>query len=117
MTDIKTIIQVMKDVSFLVDGPRNPIVVDNLLARIQESIESMQAAQSKPAEVQTGLPKEPPADLIESMCYRYAHDFGLDKDPDSPLSSGWTMQERQSLRSTMRQLYEEVSGNGFYKWK
>lgn len=64
-----------------------------------------------------GLMKDPPPALIESMCLRYAHDFCLDKDPDAPLSSGWTSESRDALRRTMRQLYEEVSGHGFYKWK
>lgn len=61
------------------------------------------------------LPKEPPPALIESMCLRYAHDFGLDKDPDVPLSCGWTPEGREALRRTMRQLYEEVAGHGFYR--
>lgn len=62
-----------------------------------------------------GLPKEPPSALIESMCLRYAHDFGLDKDPAAPLSAGWNDDERAALRRTMRQLYEEVAGHGFYR--
>ncbi len=62
------------------------------------------------------LPKEPPPGLINSMCMRYAHDFGIDADDSSPMSCGWTEQEREALRQVMRQLYEEVSGHGFFKW-
>lgn len=61
------------------------------------------------------LPKIPPAGLIESMCLRYAHDFGLDK-VEGELTCGWTEREREALRITMLQLYEEVSGHGFYRW-
>lgn len=62
------------------------------------------------------LPKAPPPGLIDSMCLRYAHDFYLDADDTSPIASGWTEEEREGLRRTMRQLYEEVSGHGFFDW-
>lgn len=64
-----------------------------------------------------GLPKEPPPALIESMCVRYSHDFHLDKYPDQLIGCGWTPEERDGLRRTMRQLYEEVSGHGFFRWE
>lgn len=61
------------------------------------------------------VPREPPAELIDSMCLRYRHDFGLDKI-DGPISSGATNRERASIRSQMRQLYEEATGQGFYRF-
>jgi hypothetical protein len=63
------------------------------------------------------LPKEPPPGLINSMCLRFAHDFGIDADDSSPMATGWTEAERDALRRTMRQLYEEVAGYGFYQWE
>lgn len=63
------------------------------------------------------LPKEPPRELLYSMAFRYRHDFGLDKDPEAgPLQCGTTPEERESILRTMRELYEEVSGHGFYQW-
>jgi hypothetical protein len=49
---------------------------------------------------------EPDPKLIDSMAMRYRHDFGLlDK------------QHKDSIRTTMIQLWEEVVGKGFYKAK
>lgn len=42
--------------------------------------------------------------LIDSMAMRYRHDFGLLSEP-----------EKESIRTTMKQLWEEVVGLGFYK--
>jgi hypothetical protein len=42
--------------------------------------------------------------LIDSMALRYRHDFGLLEE-----------NEKESIRTTMKQLWEEVVGNGFYK--
>ena len=53
--------------------------------------------------------------LIDSMCTRWRHDFGLQRSADDPLSSGFTDAERDSLRRSMRQLWEEVVGLGFYR--
>lgn len=49
---------------------------------------------------------EPNPQLIESMCYRYRHDFGILED-----------NEKESIKTTMKQLWEEVVGKGFYKPK
>ena len=49
---------------------------------------------------QTADPK-----LIESMAMRYRHDFFLLEE-----------NEKESIRITMRQLWEEVVGLGFYKF-
>lgn len=53
-----------------------------------------------------GIQKEPPAGLLASMATRYRHDFGL-------LSA----EEQEALLRIMRQLYEEVAGQGFYRWE
>lgn len=57
---------------------------------------------------------EPDPRLIDSMCMRWRHDFGLDRHDDNPLSAGLTESERLALRSAMRQVWEEVVGLGFY---
>jgi hypothetical protein len=46
----------------------------------------------------------PDPKLIDSMAMRYRHDFGLLEEP-----------QKESIRSTMKQLWEEVVGLGFYK--
>ena len=67
--------------------------------------------------MEPNLPKEPPAGLLISMALRYRHDFGLDRYPeDSPIVAGCTPAEREAILRTMRQLYEEVSGHGFFKY-
>lgn len=79
------------------------------------SDESRRAYSLKLAEALTGLPKEPPAGLLESMATCLRHDFGLDRDPDQTIGSGFTADERASMLRDMRKLYEEVQGSGFYK--
>ena len=65
------------------------------------------------------VPKTPTDGLINSMCMRMHHDFGCDRQEFETggikISAGWTPEEREALASTMRQLYEEVVGEGFYK--
>ena len=49
---------------------------------------------------------KPDPKLIDSMALRYRHDFGfLDE------------QTQESIRITMTQLWEEVIGLGFYRYK
>jgi hypothetical protein len=60
------------------------------------------------------IPVKPTPGLLNSMCMRYRHDFGILKEADEPMSSGVTEAERKSLQGTMRQLHEEVVGAGFY---
>ncbi len=62
-----------------------------------------QLNQAKP--LPSGLPVEPPTSLLYSMAMRYRHDFGLLDDAT-----------KMSVLTTMRQLYEEVSGHGFHSW-
>ena len=64
-----------------------------------------------------GLPIEPPTHLLYSMAMRYRHDFGLArKEEDGPLACGVTEAEREAILRTMRQLYEEVAGHGFFTY-
>ena len=66
------------------------------------------------------LPKEPPEKLLMSMAIRYDHALGCDGYYDQEIfkSSGMTHEQRlKSTLATMRQLYEEVAGYGFYKWE
>ena len=49
---------------------------------------------------------EPNPELIESMSYRYRHDFAF-------LDS----KHQEAIRTTMKQLWEEVVGKGFYRGK
>jgi hypothetical protein len=58
-------------------------------------------------EILENIPNKPDPKLIESMCLRYRHDFGIIKDEA----------EKNSLRVTMTQLWEEVVGRGFYAGK
>ena len=44
------------------------------------------------------------SELIDSMCMRYRHDFGIIRNED----------EKNNLRTTMKQIWEEVVGLGFY---
>jgi hypothetical protein len=48
--------------------------------------------------------QKPDPKLIDSMAMRYRHDFGLLEEP-----------HKEAIRTTMKQLWEEVVGLGFYK--
>lgn len=63
------------------------------------------------------LPKEPPLGLLMSMAMRYDHAIGCPGYYDQPIfaKAGITHAERvEGTLTTMRQIYEEVPGNGFY---
>jgi hypothetical protein len=46
-------------------------------------------------------------EIVNSMCYTWRHDFGLDKSPDASIfESGMTPIERQHLWNTMAQIYD-----------
>lgn len=96
--------EVLREIDILLNIYRNPGLRDASLERLREKVRAL-----------SQLPKEPPPGLIDSMCLRYAHDFWFDADDTSPIASGWTEEEREGLRRTMRQLYEEVAGHGFYR--
>jgi hypothetical protein len=71
----------------------------------------------------TGLPKEPPLGLLMSMAIRYDHGLGCPGYYDQPMMQAAVsypishQQRLQATITTMRQLYEEVAGYGFYSPK
>jgi hypothetical protein len=72
-----------------------------------------------PPRRRSALPKDPPLGLIMSMAIRYDHGLGVPGYYDGELmraiSGGLTHKQRLlAAMATMRQLYEEVSGHGFY---
>lgn len=67
-----------------------------------------------------GLPKYPPPELLNSMMLRYDHALGCPGYYDQPIysDSGLTHEQRKdSALRLMKQLYDEVAGNGFFRWK
>lgn len=61
--------------------------------------------------------KEPSIGLLMSMAMRYDHAIGMPGYYDQGIQAwdGISHARRlESIMSTMRQLYEEVSGHGFY---
>lgn len=70
---------------------------------------------------QKPLPKIPPEELLHSMAVRYDHGLGIPGYYDShPLFSSGKLSHKQRYEaaiSLMRQLYEEVSGYGFFAWE
>lgn len=65
------------------------------------------------------LPKTPPPGLLESMAIRSDHGLGVPGHYDQPMFSenGMTHEKRLKAELTnMSQLYEEVSGHGFYQY-
>lgn len=65
----------------------------------------------------TGLPKEPPLALLISMAVRSDHGLGVPGYYDQAIFGGDGIGHARRLEAaigTMRQLYEEVSGHGFY---
>jgi len=68
------------------------------------------------------VPANPEPECIDSMCLRYDHGFGLKRniyDKDLAAYREETDEEyqrrREAIRATMRQLYEEATGQGFFK--
>lgn len=64
------------------------------------------------------LPKTPPDALLHSMAIRYDHALGCDGYYDTwpDAEEGEHERRYQAAITTMRQLYEEVSGYGFFSW-
>jgi hypothetical protein len=77
-----------------------------------------ESALSEPAGSAIPLPKTPPDALLHSMAIRYDHGLAIpghyDTQPDT--DGGEHERRYQATITTMRQLYEEVSGHGFYEW-
>ena len=68
--------------------------------RLYEQVQSLRAERDALA----AQGAEPDPALINSMAMRYRHDFGLLDE-----------QRKEAIRVTMRQLWEEVVGLGFYR--
>lgn len=77
--------------------------------------ERVQGGDSLPLLVGPPLPKEPPEGLIWSMALRYDHALGCDGYYDQ-WGEGQHEARKRGTMATMRQLYEEVSGHGFFNW-
>ena len=60
------------------------------------------------------LPKEPPIGLLMSMAIRYDHALGMPGYYDQFGEEGDHEKQLRVALITMRQLCEEVSGQGFY---
>lgn len=63
------------------------------------------------------LPKEPPPGLLMSMAIRYDHSLGLPGYYDQKMFQPLSTTHAEKLEATlaiMRQIYEEVSGHGFW---
>ena len=58
------------------------------------------------------VPAKPEPERIESMCFRYDHSHGLKNwgETDEAFE-----RRRESHRIIMRQLYEEATGQGFFR--
>jgi hypothetical protein len=64
------------------------------------------------------VPRVPEPACIDSMCLRYDHGFSLKRwniGQGREESDEEFERRRDSIRSTMRQLYEEATGQGFFK--
>lgn len=70
---------------------------------------------SLPRLVRPPLPKEPPEGLLWSMALRYDHALGCEGYYDQ-WGEGQHEARKQGTMAIMRQLYEEVSGHGFFDW-
>lgn len=81
------------------------------------SLSSMSTSGHKTKSCLTGLPNTPPPGLLMSMALRYDHALGIPGYYDNlPIQLGMSHDERlKSTLSMMRQLYEEISGRGFYR--
>lgn len=64
------------------------------------------------------LPQTPDPELLMSMALRYDHGLGMPGHYDQGIYQASGISHKQRLEatlSTMKQLYEEVAGYGFYK--
>jgi len=63
------------------------------------------------------LPTVPPEGLLLSMAIRFDHGLGVQGYYDDPMFGPPSHQKRlESTIRTMHQLYEEVSGSGFFTY-
>jgi len=66
------------------------------------------------------MPKEPTDECLHSMAVRYDHGLGMDGYYDNSIfdkspTPNKHAQRLESTKRTMNQLYEEATGQGFYK--
>ncbi len=78
------------------------------LRRAAEAIEKLRGKE---------LPKEPPAGLLMSMAIRHDHGLGVPGYYDGLLGEGEHEKRLAAALTAMGQIYEEVSGNGFYTFQ
>ncbi len=103
----------------------NPIGYSaKLAARLADRLEAL--SRPDPGAAETGgwvlVPREPPIELLVSMAVRDDHGLGVPGHYDQPMYRTLALgldgpthaQRMESAISTMRQLYEEVVGEGFY---
>ena len=96
---------------------------DYIMVRLADFEAAVAALDAVPASGEPGdgelLPKEPPPGLLMSMAIRYDHALGCPGYYDQQQLFGEKgpshSQRLESTLTTMRQLYEEVSGHGFYR--
>jgi hypothetical protein len=85
------------------------------LARIAKRLAALRAQPERGAEEM----REPPPGLLMSMAMRYDHGLGMpgyyDQEIFQLAGSPAHILRLESALITMRQLWEEVTGNGFYK--
>lgn len=58
------------------------------------------------------VPAKPEPERIESMCFRFDHGHGLRRWEETEEQFE---RRKEANRITMRQLYEEATGQGFYR--
>ena len=68
-----------------------------------------------PDDGRNGLPKDPPPGLLMSMAIRYDHGLACPGYYDLLLGAGEHEKRLDAALTIMSQLYEEVSGYGFYR--
>ncbi|MBX5131652.1 hypothetical protein HJB80_02955 [Rhizobium lentis] len=104
-----------KSVGHFEDGNREEA---KAAAQADYSARILSAIAAPPAEGFVTVPVEPPEALLKSMAIRYDHGLGVPGYYDKPIFGAENVGHARRLESTMttmRQLYEEVVGKGFYR--
>jgi hypothetical protein len=87
---------------------------------LRDAIKVLQRQDNGTKEKFVSVPLIPEPECIESMCLRYDHAFGIKKilfniEPPRYEIDEEFNRRREATRVCMRQLYEEVVGQGFFK--
>jgi hypothetical protein len=93
-----------------VSGSLGRALAVSMCAKLEDEVASLREQAGK-------LPKEPPLGLLVSMALRQDHGLGVPGYYDSQFFGGTNPSHKQRMESavrSMRQLYEEVSGHGFW---